>query len=164
MGGGVLKSYHKIVSKTSEIVPCFWGGFCTICDKICGTINRTTNRTTKIPWQKGPYSTVYLALPDKKSTEYNPKNWQVQNIAHTHNTQHNTQKQDEPLPLYHPQQLCPISPWQHLKRPQIMVPRLPTSLLQAPGGGFALAAAGSLGWDAKQRCIKKKRGGWVLDI
>ncbi len=38
-----------------------------------------------------------------------PKNWQVQNITHTHNTQHNTQKQDEPLPPYH-QRLCPISP------------------------------------------------------
>jgi hypothetical protein len=25
------------------------------------------------------------------------------------------------------------------------------SLLQAPGGGFALAAAGSLGWDAELR-------------
>jgi hypothetical protein len=35
-----------------------------------------------------------------------------------------------------------------------MVLRLPTSLLQAPGGGFALAAAGSLGWDAELRCIK----------
>jgi hypothetical protein len=63
-------------------------------------------------------------------------------------------EQDEPLPPY-PQQLCPISPWQHLPWPQIMVPRLPTSLLQAPGGGFTLAAAGSLGWDAKSRCIKK---------
>jgi hypothetical protein len=39
-----------------------------------------------------------------------------------------------------------------------MVPRLPTSLMQAHGGGFALAAAGSLGWDAELRCIKKKRG------
>ncbi len=39
-----------------------------------------------------------------------------------------------------------------------MVPRLPTSLLQAPGGGFALAAAGSLGWDAKLRCIKYREG------
>jgi hypothetical protein len=29
------------------------------------------------------------------------------------------------------------------------VPRLSTSLVQAPGGGFALAADGSLGWDAK---------------
>ncbi len=29
-----------------------------------------------------------------------PKNWQVKNIAHTHNTQHNTQKLDEPLPPY----------------------------------------------------------------
>jgi hypothetical protein len=36
-----------------------------------------------------------------------------------------------------------------------MVPQLPTSLLQVPGGGFALAAAGSLGWDAEQICIKK---------
>jgi hypothetical protein len=74
---------------------------------------------------------------------------------HTHTQhKHNTQKQDEPLPSY-PQRLCPISPWQHLPWPQIMVPRLPTSLLQAPGGGFALAAAGSLGWAAKLRCIKK---------
>jgi hypothetical protein len=39
-----------------------------------------------------------------------------------------------------------------------MVPQLPTSLLQAPGGGFALAAAGSLGWDAEQRCIKNQKG------
>jgi hypothetical protein len=30
-----------------------------------------------------------------------------------------------------------------------MVPRLPKSLLQAPGGGIALVAAGSLGWDDK---------------
>jgi hypothetical protein len=79
-------------------------------------------------------------------------------MAHTHNTQHNTQKQDEPLPPY-PQQVCPISPWQHLPWPQIMVPQLPTSLLQAPGSGFALAAGGFLGWDAKQSCIKKKREG-----
>ncbi len=39
-----------------------------------------------------------------------------------------------------------------------MVPRLPTSLLQAPGGGFALAVAGSLVWDAKLRCIKNGEG------
>jgi hypothetical protein len=39
-----------------------------------------------------------------------------------------------------------------------MVLGLPTSLMQAPGGGFALAAAGSLGWDAKLRCIKKREG------
>jgi hypothetical protein len=29
------------------------------------------------------------------------------------------------------------------------------SAKKTPGGGFALAAAGSLGWDAEQRCIKK---------
>jgi hypothetical protein len=40
-----------------------------------------------------------------------------------------------------------------------MVIQLLTSLLQAPGGGFALAAAGSLGWDAKLRCIKNREGG-----
>ncbi len=81
------------------------------------------------------------------------------NTQHTtHNTQHtkhNTQKQDEPLPPY-PQQLCPISPWQHLPWPQIMVPRLLTSLLQAPGSGLALTTAGSLGWDAKLICIKNR--------
>jgi hypothetical protein len=101
------------------------------------------------------YSALYLASPNKKNLpDTNPKNQQVQNIAHTHNTQHNTQKQYEPLPPY-PQWLCPLSSWQHLPWPQIMVPRLPTSLLQAPGGGFALAGAGSFGWDAEQRCIEK---------
>jgi hypothetical protein len=45
-----------------------------------------------------------------------------------------------------------------------MAPRLPTSLLQAPGGGFALAAAGSLGWDAELRCIEKLRGGRILGL
>jgi hypothetical protein len=39
-----------------------------------------------------------------------------------------------------------------------MVPRLPTSLLQVPGGGFALAVAGSLGRDPEQRCLKKREG------
>jgi hypothetical protein len=74
---------------------------------------------------------------------------------HTHTQhKHNTQKQDEPLPPY-PQQLRPISPWQHLPWHQIMVPRLSTSLLQAPGGELALAAAGSHGWAAELRCIKK---------
>jgi hypothetical protein len=77
-----------------------------------------------------------------------PKKMTGNNIAHTHNTQHNTQKQDEPLSPY-PQWLCPIFPWQHLPWPQIMVPQLPTSLLQVPGGGFALAAAVSLGWDTE---------------
>ncbi len=101
------------------------------------------------------YSTVYLALPNNKFYRIQTqKNQQVQNIAHTRKTQHNTQKQDVPLPPY-PQRLCPISPWQHLSWPQIMVPHPPTSLLQVPGGGFALAAAGSFGWDAKLRCIKK---------
>jgi hypothetical protein len=75
-----------------------------------------------------------------------PKNLQVQNISHTtQHTTHNTQKQDELL-LPYPQQLCPISPWQHLPWPQIMVLQLPTSLLQAPGSGIALAMAGSLGF------------------
>jgi hypothetical protein len=85
------------------------------------------------------------------------------NIAHTQNTQHNTQKQDEPLSSY-PQRLCPISPWQHLPWPQIMVPWIPTSLLQAPGGGFALAVAGSLGWDAELRCIKNREGDGFLAL
>ncbi len=39
-----------------------------------------------------------------------------------------------------------------------MVPWLPTSLLQVPGGGFALTMSSSLGWDAKQRCIKNREG------
>jgi hypothetical protein len=34
--------------------------------------------------------------------------------------------------------------------------KLPKSLLQAPGGGFVLAVAGSLGWDGKLRCIKNR--------
>ncbi len=45
-----------------------------------------------------------------------------------------------------------------------MVRRLPTSLLQAPGGGFALAAAGSFGWDAEQKCIKNREGDGSLAL
>ncbi len=103
------------------------------------------------------YSTIYLASPNKKIYRIQTQKIDRCRTLHTHtthNTQHNTQKQDEPLPPY-PQRLCPISPWQHMPWPQIMVPRLPTSLLKAPSGGFALAAAGSLGWDAELRCIKK---------
>jgi hypothetical protein len=51
--------------------------------------------------------------------------------------------------LSYPQRLCPISPWQHLPWPKIMVPPFSMSLLQVPGGGFVLATAGSLGWDAQ---------------
>jgi hypothetical protein len=40
-----------------------------------------------------------------------------------------------------------------------MVPRLPTSLLQAPGGGFNLAAAGSLGWDSSKDASKNNEVG-----
>ncbi len=101
-----------------------------------------------------PFGNAPIASPNKKIYHTNPKNWQVKNIAHTQNRQHNTQKQDEPLPPY-PQRLCLISPLQHLPWPQIMVPLLPMSLLQAPGCRFALAAAGSLGWDAELRCINK---------
>ncbi len=68
-------------------------------------------------------------------------------------TMHNTQ-QDEPLPPY-PQRLCPTSQWQHLPWPQVMALQLLTSLLQAPGNGFALATAGSLRWDAELKCIDK---------
>ncbi len=111
------------------------------------------------------YSTIYLAWSNKIFYWIIPKKWQDQPITHTHtqHTIHNTQYQDEPLPSY-PQQLCPISPWQHLPWPQIMVPRLPTSLLQAPGSGFTLTVAGSLGWDSKLICIKKKREGWGLGL
>jgi hypothetical protein len=54
------------------------------------------------------YSTNYLARPNKKSTVISPKKLTGQKLEHKHNTQQNTQKQDEPL-LPYPQQLCPIS-------------------------------------------------------
>ena len=41
-------------TKTSEIVPRFWGGFCTICGTIWGTINCTKICSMKFPWQTGP--------------------------------------------------------------------------------------------------------------
>jgi hypothetical protein len=58
---------------------------------------------------------------------------------------HNKQKQDEPLPPY-PQHLCPILPWQHLPWYQIMALQVLMIPSKAPGGGFAIAAAGTFAW------------------
>ncbi len=91
------------------------------------------------------------------NTGYKPKkSTGAEHHTHTHNT-NTTHKNKMSRCLPTPSGFA-ISPWQHLPWPQIVVPRLPTSLLQAPGGGFALAVAGSLGWAAELRCIKNREG------
>ncbi len=77
----------------------------------------------------------------KNYTVISPK--KMTGKKHCTHTQHTTQRKKTSRCLPTPSGFA-LSPWQHLPWPQIMVPRLPTSLLQAPGGGFALAAAGSL--------------------
>ena len=72
-------------------------------------------------------STGYKHTPH--TTHYNQRNTGGKKKTGTQ-TQHT--QQDKPLPPYH-QRLCPPSPWRHPPWTRIAAPRLPMSLLEAPG-------------------------------
>jgi hypothetical protein len=100
------------------------------------------------------YSTVYLASSNKKFNRIQTKKLiGKKHRTHTQHTTEHTKTQQATASL--PPAALPYNSMQHLPWPQIMVLPLPTSLLQAPGSGFPLATAVSLGWDAKLKCIKK---------
>ncbi len=67
---------------------------------------------------------------------------------------------------HHPtlHRLCHLVPWQHPPWPQIKAQRLTMSPLQAPGGGFALAAACSFIWGADAYLIKNRAMGVALAL